>query len=488
MRFVVITRVIFCTAGLLGCSPQAVNPPVVKMTDAQFDKQHETYTALCANCHGTDWMGGLGGALVGGRWRRGGAPDEIFHSISAGYPDSGMPSFKRALSEADIRQLVDYLYVAGQRHDHAQLRKVEAKTDRVMQAGGEAFQLETVAAGFTTPWSMAWLTDGRMLVTERTGALRSVGLDGQISKPVKGTPEVFAQGQGGLLDVAVHPQHAENGWIYLCFSQPRKQGENTVAFTAIERARLENGQWVASEIVYQVPDAFHTDSQRHWGCKLAFDASNHLHFGIGDRGEGENAQNLAHPAGKIHRINDDGTIPSDNPFVDRPDALPSIWAYGVRNPQGLTLDSNDMLWETEHGPRGGDEFNRIEPGLNYGWALVSRGLNYDFSKPEWKKTAPGMQEALHSWTPSIGTSGLAYYAGDAFASWRGGFLAGGLVGEQLDLIRINDAGSASHETLLKGLGRIRDVRVGPDGFIYLALNYTSRDDADRIVRLRPLGN
>ncbi len=259
-----------------------------------------------------------------------------------------------------------------------------------------------------------------------------------------------------------------------------------MAFTAVARGRLRDGQWSDHEIIFEAPDRFLNDSEKHWGCRLVFDQG-YLFFGIGERGRGTNAQDLKHPAGKIHRLHDDGRIPADNPFAGRPDVFPTIWAYGIRNPQGLVRDSaTGRLWETEHGPRGGDEFNLIEPGRNYGWPEVSRGRNYNFAPVQWLSSRADVAEPLHDWKPSIGTSGLAYYDGRAFPAWHGGFLAGGLVGERLDLVVVHLDGTARSEPILEGLGRVRDVRVGPDGFVYVALNHRSRENAGRIVRLRPL--
>lgn len=217
-----------------------------------------------------------------------------------------------------------------------------------------------------------------------------------------------------------------------------------------------------------------------------FDGAGFLFFGIGERGEDDSAQDLAHPAGKIHRLHDDGRVPSDNPYAGRRDVFPSVWAHGVRNPQGLVMDTvGGRLWETEHGPRGGDEFNLIRPGRNYGWPAVSRGRNYNFTPVKWQAAAPDVEEPLLDWTPSIGASGLAFYQAAAFPRWRGSFLVGRLVGKTLDRIVVSADGTARRETILQGLGRVRDVRVGPDGFVYLALNHRSRENAGRIVRLRP---
>jgi glucose/arabinose dehydrogenase len=470
----------------------AATPPVCSQTssavlpEAVFARQHERYLMYCANCHGADWQGGLGGSLVDGKWRRGGNPDQIFHSIAVGYPETGMPGYAALWPDNEIAEMVAYLFEAGRRHAALQEQKAVAPPDRELAAAGVRFRVETVAEGLETPWSIAWLPDGRMLVTERPGPLRLVERDGTLSAPVAGTPAVWARNQGGMMEVAVHPEYAANGWIYLSFSDPRTVGGRTVAFTAIVRGRIRDGRWVDEETIFEAPESFYTASEKHWGCKLAFDGRGYLFFGIGDRGRDELAQDLAHPAGKIHRVHDDGRAPADNPFAGQPGVFPTVWAYGVRNPQGLAFDTvSGRLWETEHGPRGGDEFNLIVPGRNYGWPRVSRGRNYNFMPVKWARSHPDMEEPLLDWTPSIGASGLAFYDAAPFPAWRGSFLAGGLVGETLDRLVIGADGSVQRETVLHGLGRVRDVRVGPDGFVYLALNHRSRAQAGRIVRLVP---
>jgi glucose/arabinose dehydrogenase len=444
------------------------------------------YQRLCADCHGADRQGGLGGSLVDGKWRRGGSTEQIRHSIAVGWDKSGMPGFGSELTATEVDGLVAYVEASFADFQSRQAAKAERAPDGEFTAGGARFVVETVAAPLETPWGIAWLPDGRMLVTERPGRLRVLARDGTLSPPVAGVPAVHAENQGGLLDVAVHPDYARNGWIYLAFSEPRRIEGETRAFTAVVRGRVRDGRWRDEQVVFRVPDRFYTDSEKHWGCRLVFDGAGHLFLGIGDRGAMDRAQDPADPAGKIHRLRDDGTVPADNPFAGRPEVFPSVWALGVRNPQGLVLDpATGTLWETEHGPRGGDELNRLAPGANYGWPRVSLGRNYNFAPVKWKKSLPGLENPVHEWSPSIAASGLAVYAGDAFPAWRGALLAGGLAREELRRLVVAADGTVTDELLLKGLGRVRDVRVGPDGLVYLALNHR-REHLGRIVRLRPV--
>lgn len=341
---------------------------------------------------------------------------------------------------------------------------------------GQPHQVARVAEGLEHPWGMAFLPDGSLLVTERPGRLRLLR-DGVLSDPIQGVPDVLARGQGGLLDVAIHPEFESNRLVYLSYSKPGEDG----ATTAVLRGRLEDGRLVDPEDVF-VADAW-SGARVHFGSRLVFDGNGHLFVSIGDRGTMSNAQDLTNHAGKILRIRDDGGVPSDNPFVGRAGARPEIWAYGVRSPQGLALHPvTGELWETEHGPRGGDEINLILPGRNYGWPEITYGINYSGASISDRTEAPGMEQPLHYWVPSIATSGLAIYDGDRFPGWRGSAFVGALAGQHLARVGFEGTHATGEERLLSGRGhRIRDIEVGPDGLIYLLVD---ADDAP-VLRLEP---
>ena len=351
----------------------------------------------------------------------------------------------------------------------------------VVSSEAHRFRVETVAEGLAHPWAVAQLPDGRFLITERGGRLLLLASAGAKPREISGVPAVYARGQGGLLDVALHPDYAKNGWIYLAFSKPVGDG----AHTAIVRGQLDGERLTNLETVFDPPaDQAHSGAI-HFGCRLAFDGRGHLFFSIGDRGgptTPENpAQDLGQIAGKIHRIHDDGRIPDDNPFIDTPGAMPSIWAYGSRNAQGLVYDSaTGRLWETEHGPRGGDELNLIRKGANYGWPLVTHGINYGGTTITDRTSAPGMEDPVVDWTPVIAASGLALYRGDKFPRWRGNLFAGGLASERVVRLEMNGPAVAKQEVLLKDTGRIRDVRSFDDGFLYVVY-----DQPGQVVRLVP---
>ena len=351
------------------------------------------------------------------------------------------------------------------------------------------FRVVTVAEGLEVPWSMAFLPDGDMLVTERPGRLRVVRDGRLLPDPVPGVPEVLARGQGGLLEVALHPDFASNRLLYLSYSKPLPGGEST---TAIVRGRF------VGDRLTDVEEIFEADSRGrgHYGSRIAFDGDGYMFFTVGDRQappegdlERHPAQDLTNHHGTVNRLHDDGRVPADNPFVDRPGAEPSIWSYGHRNPQGLAIDpATGDVWITEHGPQGGDELNLVLPGRNYGWPVIGYGVNYGEGTPiHASQRHEGMEQPRYFWVPSIGTSGLMLYTGDRFPGWRGDLFAGGLSGEQVTRVSLDAEHELQNaEVLLRGRGRVRDVRQGPDGYVYVALE-AREGGLTPIVRLEPAG-
>lgn len=339
------------------------------------------------------------------------------------------------------------------------------------------FRVVTVVDGLEHPWGMAFLPDGSILVTERPGRLRLVRNGVLEPEPIAGVPEVWARGQGGLLDVALHPDFERNRLVYLSYSKPGPNG----ATTAVARGRLVDGRLEDVEDIF-VADAW-TNRGQHFGSRLVFDGKGHLFISVGDRGVMQEAQNPSNHQGTIIRLHDDGRVPADNPFVGREGFRPEIYAYGIRSPQGLALHpETGELWETEHGPRGGDEINLILPGRNYGWPTITYGINYNGEKISDHTHMEGMEQPLHYWVPSIATSGLAFYTGDKFPGWKGDAFVGGLAGQQLVRLRFDGTRRVAIEVLLTELKRrIRDVRNGPDGYIYLLVDEPSAP----MLRLEP---
>jgi glucose/arabinose dehydrogenase len=345
----------------------------------------------------------------------------------------------------------------------------------------------TVAEGLERPWSMAFLPGGDMLITEKPGRLRIYRDGALLPNPVQGTPEVFTQGQAGLLDVVPHPDFENNRLLYLSYSKPLADGEST---TAVIRGRFENDRLTNVEEIFEAV----TRGRGHYGSRLAFDADGYLFITVGDRQASPSGDLEAHPAqdlsnhhGVVVRLHDDGRVPEDNPFVGQEGARPEIWTYGHRNPQGLLIHpQTGDVWITEHAPQGGDELNLIRKGANYGWPVIGYGVNYGSGSAIHEGThREGMEQPHKVWVPSIGTSGLAIYEGDRFPNWRGSILAGGLSGARITLLALDGTDVVREETLVQGLGRVRDVRIGPDGFIYIAVDHRQGEPTP-IVRLEPV--
>jgi len=324
-----------------------------------------------------------------------------------------------------------------------------------------SFQLAQVVGGLEYPWGLAFLPDGSMLVTERTGQLQRVS--GGSTTAVTGLPDIDPEGQGGLLDVALHPAYGENGWIYLSYVGRAEGGLST----EVIRARLQGDRLVDTETLFVAQPK--TSGGRHFGSRLAFDESGFLYITLGDRGDRPSAQNLADHNGSLIRLHDDGQVPADNPFVDQAGALPEIYTLGNRNMQGAAFDAvTGSLWTHEHGPRGGDELNLMQAGVNYGWPEITHGISYaGFSIGE-GEAAPGMAQPIHYWVPSIAPSGLMVYRGDAFPEWQGDIFIGALKFQLLVRLDMDGQEVLSEERLLEGeIGLIRHVAEGPDGYIYL---------------------
>ena len=343
-----------------------------------------------------------------------------------------------------------------------------------------AAKVTDVAVGLEHPWGVELLSDGRFLVTERPGRLRIVTRDGRVSAPLTGVPEVYARGQGGLLDVALSPGFAQDRLVYLSFAESGAGG----AGTAVARGRLGERGLEGTQVIWrQQPKV--SDSYNHWGSRLVFRPDGTLFVTLGDRFvHSERAQDLSTTIGKIVRINPDGSVPRDNPFVNRSGALPEIWSYGHRNVQAAVLDARGELWTVEHGARGGDELNNPQPGKNYGWPVITYGVDYSGARIGFGTSRPGMEQPVYYWDPVIAPSGATFYSGAAFPDWRGDLLVGSLRPGALVRLRIANGRVTVEERYLDELGeRIRDVREGPDGALYLLTD----SPRGRLIRIEPAG-
>jgi aldose sugar dehydrogenase len=346
------------------------------------------------------------------------------------------------------------------------------------------FQVQTLVKGLSHPWSLAWLPGGDMLITEREGRLRRINRDFQLDpRPIEGLPaDIVVDGQGGLLDVAVHPDHARNGWVYLAYAQAAKDGPRGASATALVRARLQGHRLVDLQPLFAMRPA--SRGGRHFGGRIVLDRQGHVFLTLGDRGDEARAQKPRDHAGSVIRLQDDGRVPTSNPFVQQPQQMPEAFSRGNRNIQGAAIHpQTGQLWAHEHGPQGGDELNIIRSGRDYGWPTITYGVNYGTGTRIGVGThQAGMEQPLHFWVPSIAPSGMAFYEGNAFPAWRGSLLMGALRGQSLVRLVLDGEKVVAEERLLtQQVGRIRDVRVGPDGLVYLLSD--SPDGA--LWRLKP---
>jgi len=341
-----------------------------------------------------------------------------------------------------------------------------------------SFQVQTFIDGFEIPWGMAFLPDQRMLVTDRIGDLWIVAKDGTDKVKVIGeVPNVRSKGQGGMLDVEVHPNFSNNSYIYLIYSDVLENKSHT----SLTRAKLVNNRLIDSQVIFKPEEKFFTKKALHFGSRIVFDDEGFIYFSIGDRGDRDLAQNLEMPNGKMYRIHDDGTIPIDNPFYYTKGAIQSIWSYGHRNAQGLAIHPlTRQLWEAEHGPRGGDEVNIILKGHNYGWPVITYGKNYSGTIISRFTHKEGMDQPVFHWTPSIAVCGIAFYDGDQFPEWENNLLATSLKFERLHRIELDGLNMVKDEIIYEPGSRVRDVEIGPNGMIYVAL-----EDPGRIVKISP---
>lgn len=440
-------------------------------SEQQMEQAAENYQNYCAGCHGNqlekfedkDWMYGDDNAA-------------IVHSITFGQEEMGMPGFEATFSTEEISALAEYVK-AGIPEDKASL-KPALSGNQVVKSEVQNFLVDTVVSGLAVPWGLEFLPNGDLLIAERSAKLFRFTNDEL--QEISGLPEIMVKGQGGLMDLELHPDYEENGWLYISYSgyadDNREEG-----CTNVMRARLNGNQLVDQEVIFNgTPDS---NKGHHWGCKLEFDKDGYLFFGIGDRGSRDvNPQSLSNHSGKIHRIYDDGAIPEDNPFIDTPNAMRSIYSYGHRNPQGTCMDpETGEIWETEHGPRGGDELNLIKPGRNYGWPVISYGINYDGTTFTELTEKEGMEQPVTYWVPSIAPCGTTFVKGNRYENWKNNILVGSLRFMYVERVVMEDGQVTHQEKLLEGIGRVRNVEMSPDGYVYVAI-----ENPGKILRLVPV--
>ena len=461
------------------------------------------YRQHCAVCHGDRFQGtAQGNPLVGAPLVRGEGVEAIAKSIAEGATDLGMPAWSETLGEAQIRSLAILIAEERANATFADFRMAPPLElpDGVIQTERHGYRLTKVIGDLEPlPYAIAPLPNGRILLTEKMRGLTVVSADGTQSELVTGAPvgnrQAFRMGPlqyglGWILDVATHPDYAENGWIYLSFGDRCTDcGFRPESMVKLIRGRLKDGAWVDEETVYQAdPEHYNTATDMAAGGRIAFDRAGHVFLSLGMKGGYEGIQDLGVPHGKIHRLHDDGRIPEDNPFAGTPGKLASIWTYGHRSVHGLEVDlRTGELWGTEMGPRGGDEINLLQPGENYGWPLTSKGVHYNGRPVDGAGLGvefdpADLVEPVVDFTPSVAVSSFVFYEGEAFPAWRGHMLVGSLKGSDLYRFRMQDGAVAERETVIEDLARIRDIEVGPGGRIFILLEH---EGGSLIVRMDP---
>ena len=472
-RSVIISTSLILVAsfGFLGFRCLNTNPFAPKATaENQAALNYRTY---CAGCHGDNLE-----KFTAKKWMDEAGNVSVISSIKLGIESQGMPSFQKTFTENEIEELAAYVK-KGIPEDKSSL-KPAVIPGGVMESEVQDFIVDTVVTGLDVPWGLAFLPNGDLLISERAGTLHRFS-GGKLSPPIEGLPPIRGEGQGGLLDLCLHPDYKKNGWIYFSYSALNTNGGKKLSNTAIMRARLDGDKLVDQQVIFR--GDHDNNRSHHYGCKLAFDNKGHLFFGIGDRGQHDDfPQNLDNSNGKMHRINDDGSIPKDNPFVKTKGAVASVYSYGHRNPQGTCINPlTGELWETEHGPRGGDEINLIEPGKNYGWPVISYGINYNGTILTEFTEKEEMEQPVFFWNPSIAPCGMTFLTGDRYKKWQNNMFVGSLRFQYLERVVIKGHTVMHTEKLLQGIGRVRNVVVSPDGYIYVAI-----ENPGKIVKLVPV--
>jgi glucose/arabinose dehydrogenase len=428
----------------------------------------DNFLKYCAGCHGTKME-----RFAGNTWEAFKAGGDLTGVIRSGLPELGMPTFEKAFTSVEMKAISDYILEMKDK----KVAPVVTKFPAIVRSKHQAFRIDTIAKGLAVPWGITFLPDGDMLVTERSGQLFRFS-NGKLKAIISGVPEVYAQGQGGLMDVVLHPKYKENGWIYISYSQKAPDGVG--GNTAIFRAKLKDNKLVEQQELFKAMP--NSTKGVHFGCRMVFDDQGYLFFSVGERGEMTNAQTLTNHCGKIHRIFDDGRIPKDNPFVNTAGAMPTIYSYGHRNPQGIDIHPvSRRIYNNEHGPRGGDEINLVGKGNNYGWPVITYGINYDGTILSELKAKDGMEQPVFQWTPSIGPSSMKFIVGDRYPGWNGDILSGSLSFKYLERVHLENGKVTEQEKLLENAGRVRNVTISPDGYIYMAV-----ENPGIIVKLVPV--
>ncbi|MES2693997.1 MAG: PQQ-dependent sugar dehydrogenase [Verrucomicrobiota bacterium] len=451
-------------------------------------KINDLYAQLCANCHGKNLEGAQAPSMLDDVWTAGGDDESLAKSIRNGFPEKGMPAWGAAIPEKEVRAMV--IFIRERRANHEREKATAApKIQGPITAKTElhSFTLDTWVDKLAEPYGLAFLGKDRAIVTEKKGAAYLIETGKRAETPIAGMPKVDTAQQAGLYDVVPHPKFAQNGWLYFAFADPKERPDpkdatktEKVSLTKIIRGKIKDNALIQQETIYEADVAHYIKAGGvHFGGRIAFDKQDNIYFVVGERGTKMLVQDLTLPVGKVHRLRDDGQLPPDNPYAKDPKAIKSVWSSGHRNPQGLAIDPrNGDIYDAEHGPRGGDELNLVGKGKNYGWPVISYGMEYDGSALTDLTHKEGMEQPVVYWLPSIAPCGINFYTGDSFPKWKNNLFLASLAAMELRRIEIKDQKVVKQEVIFKNAGRIRHVIGGPDGAIYVLL-------PERIARLTP---
>jgi len=482
MRKEILALLVFI---LFGCDPGEKkqvqnNLPIAGSAKGSHSEGSQIFKTYCSGCHGLDLRGNSAPALVNNEWKYGSTKNLMLRNVTYGIPGTEMAAFQNIIDAEQISQAVDYI------------RSVQSSPpgsnpipSRITVPEYEIGIEQIVPEGLETPWAIEFISDSKILISERKGNLRIVQ-DGILDpRAIQGTPAPnLASSTGGYMDIELDPDFDTNGWIYLAYSHSKgdHKDPDAPATTKIVRGKILNHSWNSEQTLFEVPDSLWVIDGNRWGCRFLFDSNGKLIFTIGDMARDMDSQNLGKATGKTFRINADGSIPDDNPYVNTPGALPAIYTLGNRNVQGLTMEPNTgKIWASEHGPMGGDELNILEAGANYGWPIITYGVNYDGVKVSEIKEKEGMKQPVHQWTPSIAICPIQFVQNSNFPLWKNDLLVGALGFQELLKCSIVNGKVTSTIKLLKDIGRVRDIKIAPDGSLYVVLN-----KPDIILRLNPI--
>jgi len=441
----------------------------------------EIYRNYCGGCHGAQLQGAITTALIKKEWKHGGDRNSIISTVTNGVPNTEMAKWGSILTPKQIQDVTDFILKANETPGIA---KTAAKPLSVQTKHYKLKIEKLVTSGLNGPWGFDFVDANRALVTSKFGVLSWI-VNGKLDPtPIGGTPKPYAYDNwGGMLDVAVDPDYAKNGWVYIAFSH-NPQGSTdkmTPGMTKVVRGKVSDHKWTNEQTLFEVEDSVRIPGGTRWGCRFLFDKQGYLYFTIGDMDRGTDSQILSRPNGKIYRINPDGSIPKDNPLVGQKNYIQQIYSWGNRNAQGLAQHPvTGVIYASEHGPKGGDELNILKKGANYGWPVITYGIGYD-DKPISDITAKeGMEQPITYWTPSIAVSSIDFVTGKMFPKWQNNLIVTALAFEEVRRLVIDGDKVLEQEILMKGYGRVRDVKIGPDGALYLLMNAP-----DELLRVTP---